>query len=375
MEYILLIGLCLGFAFLVYVFIKQQEQREDIDSLQNQINEMKRTVFEAEISKSGRGQAPQAGKPQKQVTPPQVREAPPGYLPEQPVYQPVFAAPPDSAQIPVKKTGPAAPKEEKPVIKAQAEEKPAAPKTEPTALSEEKKKFSSITEGWIGRNVFAIAASLLIFVGLIFLGRLIYEHITDEIKIVLTFAISAVITALGAVLSVRAKNTFTVILTGCGCGSFFISIMLTHLYFDRLGSTAAGIVLLVWMAASLFLAKKIDSVSLSVVAHIGMIISTCAAYAMSLSDEKLMLLLIYQMAAIAVIAGGNILCCKKTYRFGLFISLALTLVGSAFMWAEYNPGAYSTAYLPFVNTNLSILVISAAFIAQFAGASFLSYLL
>jgi hypothetical protein len=43
------------------------------------------------------------------------------------------------------------------------------------------------------------------------------------------------------------------------------------------------------------------------------------------------MLLFYQLASTAVIVAGNTLFCKKTYRFGLFISLALTLVASIHM--------------------------------------------
>ncbi|MCL2883930.1 MAG: DUF2339 domain-containing protein, partial [Oscillospiraceae bacterium] len=75
----------------------------------------------------------------------------------------------------------------------------------------------------------------------------------------------------------------------------------------------------------------------------------------------------------AVIVGGNILCCKKTYRFGVFLSLVLTLVAGVFMWVRFWPA--SVWQLPFANTGLSSAAIAAAFIAQFVCASFLSYLL
>ncbi|MCL2884406.1 MAG: DUF2339 domain-containing protein, partial [Oscillospiraceae bacterium] len=159
----------------------------------------------------------------------------------------------------------------------------------------------TVTENWIGRNVLGVAASILVFVGLIFLGRLIYEHITDTIKIILMFALSTVLTGVGVALSAKKRNAFTVILTGCGCGAFFISIMLTHIYFGRMNDIAAFSLLLAWTAATLFAARQIQSVAMSVVAHIGMIVSICFAYALGLSDEKLALLIVYQMVSSAVI--------------------------------------------------------------------------
>ena len=237
-----------------------------------------------------------------------------------------------------------------------------------------RRRTLAFSESMVGKNVLGIAASVMIFVGLIFLGRLIYDSITDEIKIAFLFAISALITGLGVLLSKKSRNAFTVILTGCGCGSFFISIMLTHVYFNKLNDIAAFSLLLVWTAITLYLAKRLASVSLSIVAHMGMVFSICFAYALGLSDEKLVMLMVYQLVSTAVITVGNILCCRKTYRFGIFVSLALTIIASGFMWNNYQP-SIGADYIPFTNTGLSLFAISTAIIIQFLCASFLSYLL
>jgi len=195
-------------------------------------------------------------------------------------------------------------------------------------------------ENWLGRNVLGVAASILVFVGLVFLGTLVYKQITETMKILAMYAISTFVTGLGIALTVKKHNNFTDILVGCGCGSFFISILLTHIYFNRISDIAAFSLLLVWMAVILYLSKVLNSTLLSIVAHIGMVISICFAFGMGITDEKLLLLLIYQAASIAVILLGNILCCKKTYHFGVFISLFLTIVASCFMWSRFTAGAY-----------------------------------
>ncbi|NTV89337.1 MAG: DUF2339 domain-containing protein [Clostridiales bacterium] len=229
-------------------------------------------------------------------------------------------------------------------------------------------------ENLLGRNVLGIAASVLVFIGLIFLGTLVYKQFTETMKIIAMYAISAVVTGLGVFLAVKKRNNFTLILTGCGCGSFFISILLTHIYFNRINDLAAFSLLLVWMASILLLSRAMNSTTLSIVAHIGMIISICFAFLNGLSDEKLLLLLIYQGAAIAVIILGNILCCKKTYDLGVFISLLLTIAASCFMWDRFTAHPYAPESFPFA-TALPPAGIAAAFAAQFLCASFLSYLL
>lgn len=233
-------------------------------------------------------------------------------------------------------------------------------------------------ETWLGRNVLGIVASMLVFIGLIFLGVLVYRNITDSIKILLMYTLSTLLTGLGVFLSVKKQNNFTLALTGCGCGSFFISILLTHVYFGKLPDFAAFGLLLLWMVATLFVARWQRSTLLSVVAHAGMIISLCFAFAQGISDEKLLLVLLYQVAASAAILVGNIFCCRKTYHFGVFASLFLTLIASGFMLARFVPpisviDAIEGAH-PF-RSALSTPAIIAAFAIQFLMASVFSYLL
>lgn len=245
---------------------------------------------------------------------------------------------------------------------------------QPTA----KKGFMGDKENWFGRNVLGITASILIFIGLVFLGVLAYQHITETMKIVAMYVISSIILGLGIWLTAKKRNNFTLILLGCGCGSFFISILLTYIYFDKISATVAALLLLVWMAATLYLSKVVSSIHLSIVAHIGMAVSICFAFGLGLTDEKLAALLLFQVAAIVVILLGNIFCCKKTYNLGVLVSLALTLITSFIMWNRFtycDPfcGPETAAY-PFT-TALSTALIVGAFVAQFLCSSVLSALL
>ncbi len=237
-----------------------------------------------------------------------------------------------------------------------------------------KRGLKGDVESWLGRNVIGITASVLVFIGLVFLGMLVYEHITEIGKIIAMYLISSVILGLGIGLTVKKSNNFTLILTGCGCGSFFISILLTHIYFNKITALVAFSLLLVWMAGTLLLSKKFASIHLSIVAHIGMAVSICFAFAQGLSDENLVYLLIYQGVAIAIVLLGNIFCCKKTYNFGVIVSLVLTIITSMFMWDKFVYGNLNPTTTPF-ETTLPTALIAGAFFAQFLLSSFLSYLL
>lgn len=236
------------------------------------------------------------------------------------------------------------------------------------------KKDSASIENWLGRNVLGIAASALIFLGLIFLGILVYDYLTEMLKLIIMYSISVLLTVLGIFFTNRKRNAFTVILTGCGCGSLFISILLTHIYFNYIGDIAAFSMLAVWMAGALYLAKRLDSLLVSVIAHIGMIFSICFAFATGMNDDKLAVVLIYQAVSTAVILLGNILCFKKTYRFGLIISLFLSVAASVFMTFRFTWGGYY-GDVPFPATSINTATLTFAFALQFICASFLSYLL
>lgn len=287
---------------------------------------------------------------------------PPVYTPPPPV-RPVPAPPPAAVQPPAAVYTSPIPAPRMPFPPPAVSSTPPAVKGTPGRM-----------ENWVGRNVLGLAASILFFIGLIVFAVWIYNDIPETVKILLMYAISAAVTAAGILLTVRRRNTFTLILSGCGCGLLFISILLTHVYFGRFSDVATFSLLLVWLAAALVLARQLNSTLISLVAHIGMGVSLCFAYAAGLRDDKLVTLLLYQAASIVVIVVGNILCCRKTYRFGLFLSVAMTLVAGAFMTARFIGISPLTAGA-FPLTALPDWGIAASFFAQFLCVSCLSYLL
>jgi len=392
MALITFVGLVVAFIMIGMARSRQKQHERQIDEMRWQIDYLWRRAKNKEEQPQPEAPPAQAIPQQPAYQPPsqpaaQPQQQPayrpqqqpayqppqqPAYRPQQPAYQPLqqpaYQPPRQPAYQPQQQ--PAYRPPQQPAYQPQPQ-----PAYQPAAKQEQKQITAASTENWIGKYLLGIAASVLVFVGIILLGFLIYDQIKDEIKIALMFVLSAAITGLGVFLNFKKQNAFTKILTGCGCGSFFISIMITHVYFVRLTDIAAFSLLLVWLVAALLMAKWLQSVSLSIVAHIGMILSTCFAYGMGLSDDKLLLLIIYQMVSVVVIVVGNMLCCRKTFRFGVFVSLAMTIVASGFMRAKFHSGGQGAGYRPFTGTELPVWTIAAAFAAQFVCASCLSYLL
>ncbi len=145
---------------------------------------------------------------------------------------------------------------------------------------------------------------------------------------------------------------------------------MTHLHFGFLGELETFALLLVWTAACMALVKRFDSLLLSIVAHVGMIVSVCFAYGAGFDDTRAAAVIVYQLLASALVVGGSALCFRRTYRFGLFASLGLTVVASLFIWERFG----ATLSVGF-SSSLPDAAIVAAFSLQFAAASVLSVFL
>jgi hypothetical protein len=223
-------------------------------------------------------------------------------------------------------------------------------------------------ESLIGRNVICIIAAILVFIGLVFLGILVVPLLTDPIKIALMFLLSTLLTAGGLLLTARNKNSFTTTLLGCGCGSFFISILVAHAYFHAFNDIVAFSLLLVWMAVSLVLVKITDSLLMSILVHVGLVVSLCFAYFTGMGQDRIIPLLVYQLLAVAVVTVGNILCYRKAYRVGLLVSLVLSLVAVCVIYWYY-AGALGSL------DGIQRFAVPAVFGIHVLGGAVLSYLL
>jgi len=226
-----------------------------------------------------------------------------------------------------------------------------------------------MNENFLGRNLLPIIAAILGLAGLIYLGILVVPHFTDPVKIILMFGISLAVGGLGYWLNNKRKSVLTTALMGTGVGGVFISILVTNLYFHALPDIAAFALLTMWIVVSIWLAHHANSLLIAILAHAGMVASITTAYLMGFADDKLILLLAYQVLATVAIIVGNVYWTRAMYRFGLFASQAMIIVCISAMWYRFmgtGPGFAST---------LPQALIVTAFLIQFLGATVIAYLL
>ena len=226
-----------------------------------------------------------------------------------------------------------------------------------------------MNENFLGHNLLPILASVLGLAGLIYLGILVVPHFTDPVKIILMFGISLAVGGLGYYLNRKRTMVLTAALMGTGVGGVFISILVTHLYFRALNDVTAFALLAVWIVVSMWLAHHVGSLLIAILAHAGMVASITTAYLMGFSDDKLVLLMVYQVVATVAIIVGNMVWTRAMYRFGLFASQTMIIVCVSAMWHRFmgvGPGFAS---------GLPTGLIVAAFLIQFLGATAIAYLL
>lgn len=204
-------------------------------------------------------------------------------------------------------------------------------------------------ETWAGKNVIGIIASVLMFLGLAFLGVTIVPQLADWMKVALLYMLSILLTAGGSALTVFRKNNFTAAVMGCGVGSLFISIFITHLYFKLIGDVAAFALVLVWMALCLALMRKTSSLLLAVVLQIGLAVSVCLGYWGDADGSRLVLIVGYQLAASVIVIIGNSRFNQGTYWASIVLAMALSLVASWFIWDYFGLShfGWSERYAPF----------------------------
>lgn len=189
-------------------------------------------------------------------------------------------------------------------------------------IVKEKKNLENV----LGKNIIGVIAAALIFIGIIAFGALIFNQITDVIKVFLMIFGSVLMLGLGTFLSVKNKNAFTLSLTGCGAGALFITIFVTHIYFEMIGDIMAFGLILIWAIGMFFLSRKIDSKALVYVTHLGCIISSILAIGYGQVDNKMLEITIYQVLITALLLIEDYKQSQLLFKLSAWITIIINTV-------------------------------------------------
>lgn len=219
-------------------------------------------------------------------------------------------------------------------VKTQVQQKQPATKQinqlTPKVIQKEKKNL----EATLGKNVMAIAASILIFISLIFFGTLLVPYLTDAIKMVLMFFVSFAFTTLGLTFLQKDKsNKWFLSISGCGMGAIYISLIVSFVYFNAFNYIILYIFIAIWAIATAILSKT-KSQLFEIIGQIGILISVFWGVMNSnIDNAKFTFLVVYFIITTIIFTLSNV---QKEYHKNLIINIFNTISIFILMFGSIN---------------------------------------
>lgn len=159
-------------------------------------------------------------------------------------------------------------------------------------------------ENKIGTSLMGILASGLIFISIILFATLGLPYLSDEIKMITCYLVSAAIIAFAMYkLNKQPNSKFYLSLSGCGVGALYISILLTNIYFGYINDIVLFIFISIWVFFMCFL-SKIKHTLFAVIGHVGIMIAVMFGSGLCASEGDLLKFIM--LTAFFVISTGTL---------------------------------------------------------------------
>ena len=202
----------------------------------------------------------------------------------------------------------------------------------PTSKVQKAPKENANFENVFGKNVIGIVATILIFIGVIAFGTLVFTSFTDTIKVISMFVASFLTVGAGLTFTKRNKTAFSEILTGCGMGMTYISLFISHLYFGIINDVFTFILIFLWSIGVSFVSKRFRLKSLSYIALGGCIISSIFSLIYGFASQKFVEITIYHILTFILLIISN-KSNKHLFKISSFSSIILNTVLSGVIYS------------------------------------------
>lgn len=136
-----------------------------------------------------------------------------------------------------------------------------------------KNQRSVNVEQFIGKNVMAIVASLLIFISIVILCGAVIPYMNDLIKTGLIFGVSTLFMVVGIGLMCYKKNAWSITLTSCGLVSIYISAIASNVWLETLPDVGLYVITFMWAIIAVVLSKTYSSI-FEVICIMGIMVSS-----------------------------------------------------------------------------------------------------
>ena len=142
----------------------------------------------------------------------------------------------------------------------------------PAASPPVREKPDTNLENTVGRNLFAVLASLLVLLGVGVFISTIYEYIPQFVKILAIYIFGGVLLGAGLLLCRKNGNKFWLGVASCGLAELLVSVIASYTYFEVLPLLPTFGLILVWIMGSLWLTRFHPTV-FKTIGYIGFMIS------------------------------------------------------------------------------------------------------
>ena len=133
-------------------------------------------------------------------------------------------------------------------------------------------RISQNLENKVGKNLFAVVASLLVLIGVGVFISTIYAYIPEIVKIIAIYLFGFVMLGGGLGVYLRNKNRFWLGVASCGLAELLVSIITSHSYFGVLSLGWTFGLILLWIVTAFWLTKFQPTV-FKTIGYIGFVIS------------------------------------------------------------------------------------------------------
>ena len=170
------------------------------------------------------------------------------------------------------------------------QQQPINPYTPPQKVINKSNRKNKDLENIIGKTIMAIVSAVLLFFGLFAFAPVILPMISDEIKVLLMFFVSGIITGVGYRMFKKDRtNKFNTVVMGCGFGAIYISLYLTAGYFNLMNEYALYTLIIIWSFVMLKLSD--GDKGLKILNYVGIFISIMFAAIAKNNIPQIMVLL------------------------------------------------------------------------------------
>lgn len=142
----------------------------------------------------------------------------------------------------------------------------------PAAVSPVPEVPKTNLENTVGRNLFAVLASVLVLMGVGVFISTIYEHIPQIVKIAAIYLFGFGLLGAGLTLYRKNDNKFWLGVASCGLAELLVSVITSHSYFEVLSLPWTFALVLVWILGSFWLTRFHPTV-FKTIGYVGFLIS------------------------------------------------------------------------------------------------------